>query len=186
MTTQDLIKRLRNLGPLGKIMEELVIVAADRLEELQRLNDSMQVDRDLWIKVGREKLEAVERERDEARAEVERLLNLGHAAARARDEYRDEVKRLTKELEDSTNHYNRLHDLLRGDVERLKQELHDAGIENSGQAAQLERTRPEPSRLEIAAMLMAGSIASPDACALDAVDALEMADALIAAAREGK
>jgi hypothetical protein len=57
------------------------------------LLDSMQTDRDLWIKVGREKLEAVEKERDEARAEVA----------------------------------------------KLKQALHDARLENSGQAAQLER-----------------------------------------------
>jgi len=133
MTTQDLIKRLRNLGPLGKIMEELVIVAADRLEELQRANQNALADLALMIN-----------ERDEARAEVE----------------------------------------------RLKQKLHDARIENSGQAAQLERTRPEPSRLEIAAMLMAAHVYHlgmmyPEGLTLTQA-CLNEADALIAAAKEGK
>ena len=115
MTTHDLIKRLRNLGPLGKIMEELVIVAADRLEELQRLNESMQVDRDLWIKVGREKLEAA-------------------------------------------------------------------------YATGVLPVRPDPSRLEIAAMLKAGWFANGDAD-FNATDHgwwIEQADALIAAAKETK
>jgi predicted nuclease with TOPRIM domain len=83
MTTQDLIKHLRQLMPLGPQITTLVNVAAGRLEELQRVSD-------------------------EARAEVE----------------------------------------------RLKAELHEARIENSGQAAQLERTRPDPSRLEEALRLL--------------------------------
>jgi len=142
MTTQDLIKRLRNLGPLGKIMEELVIVAADRLEELQRMNDSMQVDRELWIKVGREKLEQAIKERDEALAEVE----------------------------------------------RLKRELHDTIDSYKLNNLQPKTTRPEPSRLEIAAMLKAGWFANRDADfnATDHKWWVEQADALIAAAREAK
>jgi hypothetical protein len=44
-----------------------------------------------------------------------------------------------------------------------------------------QEIRPEPSRLEIAAMLMAGRMACPDTFPLNAVDALEMADHLIAA-----
>jgi len=119
MTTQDLIKRLRNLGPLGKIMEELVVVAADRLEELQR-------------------------ESDEARAEVE----------------------------------------------RLKQKLHEARIENSGQAAQLERTRPDPSRLEIAAMWMCGFLGFNNCNTYTREHVIEQAfinaDELIAAAKDAK
>ena len=142
MTTQDLIKRLRNFGPLGKIMEELVIVAADRLEELQRMNDSMQVDRELWIKVGREKLEQAIKERDEALAEVE----------------------------------------------RLKRELHDTIDSYKLNNLQPKTTRPEPSRLEIAAMLKAGWFANRDADfnATDHKWWVEQADALIAAAREAK
>jgi hypothetical protein len=116
MTTQDLIKHLRQLMPLGPQIATLVNVAADRLEELQR-------------------------ERDEARAQVE----------------------------------------------RLKQKLHEARIENSGQAAQLERTRPEPSRLEIAAMWISGFAGFNNFNAYTREHVIEQAfinaDALIAAAR---
>jgi hypothetical protein len=46
-----------------------------------------------------------------------------------------------------------------------------------------QETKPEPSRLEIATMLIAGSLANPDTHPLNAIDALEMADHLIAAER---
>jgi hypothetical protein len=143
MITQEIIKRLRNLGPLGRIMDEIVIVAADRLEELQRLNDSMQTDRDLWIKVGRKKLEAVE-----------------------------------KKLTDSTNHYN-------GIIIELARERDEARAE----VEQAKTTRPEPSPLEIAAMLKAGWFANPDALTRRDDDPkwwIERADELIAAAKETK
>jgi chromosome segregation ATPase len=67
MTTQEIINDMRSHTITS------MRAAADRLEELQRLNDSMQVDRDLWIKVGREKLQAAEKERDQLHAEVERV-----------------------------------------------------------------------------------------------------------------
>jgi regulator of replication initiation timing len=70
-------------------------------------------------------------------------------------------------------------DAARNEVERLKQALHDARLENSGQAMLLERKRPEPSRLEIAAMLLADGFYVVET-------ALAEADALIAAAKEGK
>jgi hypothetical protein len=44
-----------------------------------------------------------------------------------------------------------------------------------------QEIRPEPSRLEIAAMLIAGSLGNPETSVLNAVDALEMADHIIAA-----
>jgi len=75
-------------------------------------------------------------------------------------------------------------------VEQLKQALHDARLENSRQAALLERTRPEPSRLEIAAMLVASRFSSTlyvtEVKGTWIKYALEGADALIAAAKEGK
>jgi hypothetical protein len=78
-------------------------------------------------------------------------------------------------------------DEARAEVETLKQALHDARLENSGQAAQLERTRPEPSRLEIAAMLKAGWInPDPKYPDNDPYWWLQQADELIAAAKEGK
>jgi hypothetical protein len=70
LDTEQIIESLRAAACEN---EKIMDLAADRLEELQRLNDSMQVDRDLWIKVGREKLQAAEKERDEALAEVEQL-----------------------------------------------------------------------------------------------------------------
>jgi hypothetical protein len=78
----------------------------------------------------------------------------------------------------------------RAEVEQLKQALHDARLENSGQAALLERKRPEPSRLEIAATLVASRFSST-LYVTEVKDtwikyALEGADALIAAAKEGK
>jgi len=71
-------------------------------------------------------------------------------------------------------------DMARAEVEQLKQALHDARLENSGQAALLERKRPEPSRLEIAAMIYAGSGDHGIATAFVA------ADKLIAATKEAK
>jgi hypothetical protein len=79
-------------------------------------------------------------------------------------------------------------DEARAEVEQLKQALHDARLENSGQAALLERKRQEPSRLEIAAMLKAGWFANRDADfnATDHKWWIEQADALIRAAKEEK
>jgi uncharacterized protein YlxW (UPF0749 family) len=81
-------------------------------------------------------------------------------------------------------------DKAHAEVEQLKQALHDARLENSGQAAQLERKRPEPSRLEIAATLVASRFSSTlyvtEVKGTWIKYALEGADALIAAAKEGK
>jgi hypothetical protein len=80
-------------------------------------------------------------------------------------------------------------DEARTEAEQLKQALHDARLENSGQAAQLERKRPEPSRLEIAAMIYAGSGDHGIASAFVAADkliAVVAADKLIATTKEAK
>jgi hypothetical protein len=104
----------------------------------------------------------------------------------------------------------------RAEVEQLKQALHDARLENSGQAALIEQcreeyrvahldrqhykriaehrqkelsgllARPEPSRLEIAAMLQAGWLANPESEIDNQHDWwLAQAEALIAAAKGG-
>jgi len=165
--TEIIIKALRILvndiqSPDG-VPNACVAQAADRLEELQRLNESMQVDRDLWIKVGREKLEAVERERDEARAEVERIRKASNKHhLRERDDFDGSFKQLYAK------------------IDPLKQALHEARLENSGLAAQLERTRPDPSRLEIAAIIYAGQQFKSTEIALTT------ADNLIAAAKGAK
>ena len=164
MTTQDLIKRLRNLGPLGKIMEELVIVAADRLEELQGQNDLTQHDQFLWKREQeahtecRRDLALMITERDEARAEVERLkIQLSEAIKERNMTVADVVKQ-----RDEERAYNQF----------------------------TFTPRPEPSRLEIAAKLMGAHVyhlgmmyqeglTLRQACLIEA-------DALIAAAREAK
>jgi uncharacterized coiled-coil DUF342 family protein len=117
-------------------------------------------------------------ERDAARAEVERVnKQLEQAIAeRTPHDYgtlKEEAQEMRKQRDET-----------RAEVEQLKQALHDARLENSGQAAQLERKRPEPSRLEIAALMLHG-IVDPDLS--KAIEmSLHAADALIAAAKEGK
>jgi chromosome segregation ATPase len=97
-----------------------------------------------------------------------------------------------KELEGTVEYLHRHYedvveerDAAHAEVEQLKQALHDARLENSGQAAQLEQKRPEPSRLEIAAQFMVGSFLGAGE-KITNKQAFKMADALIAAAREGK
>jgi len=51
-------------------------------------------------------------------------------------------------------------DKARAEVERLKQELHDTIDSYKLNNLQLKTTRPEPSRLEIAAMFMSGTYAN--------------------------
>jgi chromosome segregation ATPase len=161
-TTEEIIESLRAAAWEN---EKIMDIAADRLEELQK-------------------------ECDEARAEVERL-----------------NKQLEQAIAERTPHD---YGLLKHEVECLKQTVHDARIENSGQAAELDRlkeeyrvahlerqhykriadhrqeqlcalvSRPDPCRLEIAAMFYAGR---ED---FDIDTAIEAADALIAAAKEGR
>jgi chromosome segregation ATPase len=111
-------------------------------------------------------------------------------------------------LKEEAQEMRKQRDEARDEVEQLKQALHDARLENSGQAAQLEKLkstpdyanraaaeywfkqcqqiRPEPSRLEIAAMLLQGLLPMHvNSTDVDAV-ALKLADRLIAAAKEGK
>jgi len=67
------------------------------------------------------------------------------------------------------------------EVQRLAQALHDATT-----VKQQLTVCPEPSRLEIAAMLIAGSYACQDINPLEANIALKQAEKLIAAARGAK
>ncbi len=93
------------------------------------------------------------------------------------------IKELEGTVEYLQRHYEDVveeRDKALAEVEQLKQALHDARLENSGQAMLLERKRPEPSRLEIAAMIYAGSGDHGIATAFVA------ADKLIAATKETK
>jgi chromosome segregation ATPase len=157
----------------------------DELKEEHEMFTKLIADKFMQMNRGLIKLQA---ERNEARTEVEKLREDYNMLARLSD---GRVKQLQEELSDSTNHYNgiindlvKLRDEARAEVERLKQSLHDARLENSGQAAQLERTRPEPSRLEIAAMLYKGMLSSGYIWGDPEKTAIRSADALIAAAKE--
>lgn len=166
MTTQEIVKQLKKHNAEFPVSGPLYLTAAERLEALDRALD-------LAVK--------------------ERTPHDYGILADQRDEYRrmlsDAIKQVEKE---------------RAEVEQLKQALHDARLENSGQAARIEelraevellrqenamveRTRAEPSRLEIAAMLL-GAQPPPQAGLFSgqAEHALRRADALIAAAKEAR
>jgi Skp family chaperone for outer membrane proteins len=112
--------------------------------------------------IAADRLEELQKERDNAHAEVKQLkaeVNMALAAEERAKKSRDEAWCRAREAEAEAPTVN-----------------------------QLERTRPEPSRLEIAAMLKAGWFANRDADfnATDHKWWIEQADALIAAAKEAK
>ena len=130
MTTEQLIKTLRNSMPPGPITQGIMLDAAGRLEELQRTNQSTLAD-------------------------------------------------LALALSERTPHD---YGLLKEEIAFLRKERNAATVN------QQLTVRPEPSRLEIAAMLKAGWFANPD-FDFNATDQkwwIEQADALIAAAKETK
>lgn len=81
MTTEQLIKTLRNSMPPGPITQGIMLDAADRLEELQRANQRTLADLALALSertphdygLLREEAAFLRKERDKALAEVERL-----------------------------------------------------------------------------------------------------------------
>jgi len=80
-------------------------------------------------------------------------------------------------------------DKARAEVERLKQELHDTIDSYKLNNLQLKTTRPEPSRLEIAAMFMSGTYANSN-ITIESDNiltwSLDKADKLIAIAQKDK
>jgi len=138
---------------------------------------------------------------------IEDMLQIVFRVTDERDAAHAEVKQLKQALHDarlenseniqSLNQTARKFNVALNEVEQLKQALHDARLENSGQAARIEElkrhigevteiVRPEPSRLEIAAMMLQGLLPMHvNSTDVDVV-ALKLADRLIAAAKEGK
>jgi chromosome segregation ATPase len=145
----------------------------------------------------KEEVQEMRKQRDEARAEVEQWKWDYNRLSKLCS---DKVEHVTKDHDKARAEFNRLtkeRDNALAEVEQLKQALHDARLENSGQAALLERkqhigkvtemVRPEPSRLEIAAMAMQGLLVSSEyPKSVIVTDAVWCADKLIAAAKEGK
>jgi len=135
------------------------------------------------------RIDVMVKERDEARAGIKQL----------KQTLRDTILENSENIQSLDQTVRKLSVAL-NEVEQLKQALHDARLENSGQAALLERrhhigevtemVRPEPSRLEIAATLVAGRFSSTsyvtEVKGTWIKYALEGADALIAAAKEQK
>jgi len=155
--TEQIIDDLKAWIPLSSPLDKILNRAADRLEELQE--DYMSLTR-----LSDKELKRLVKERDQAQAEIMRLqagFEVHSKFAKERDEARAEVERLKTELHDTIDSY-KLNNL------------------------QPKTTRPDPSRLEIAAMLKAGWFANRDADfnATDYKWWIEQADALIAAARE--
>jgi hypothetical protein len=158
------------------------------------------VDRDLWIKVGREKLDAAKKERDEARAEVEERKEALLEAATRINELRTKREHWFKKAKQENEQWLEA----RAEVERLQRanantladlavaiEQRDEAFKNQKPTPIVQQvtTRQEPSRLEIAAMLLAalaGRESESWEAKVEAIWAVEQADELIAAEKETK
>ena len=180
--TESLISALQVLsgdihtddGVVNACLEE----AAGRLEELQRANQNT-----LWD------LAVAIEQRDEARAEMSRLEKLTRAAAFARDDAFAEVQRVRKLWNES--HIAERDDFAKEEA-RLKAELTESIRERNKTVADLIKqrdeaiagARQEPSRLEIAAMMLAAMCGSQYTWTNAEGIALRKADTLIALAKE--
>jgi chromosome segregation ATPase len=137
-------------------------------------------------------------QRDEARTgvkllkqDVEKLLQENWQLGTDRDETRAEVERLKRDLEIERAEVARLldeRDRARAEVTRLNGELKRtmealAKAKIYTERSRSESVRKEPSRLEIAAMFLANV---SESCVMTIEGALNAADNLIAAAKEGQ
>jgi hypothetical protein len=156
-TTECIIEALRAGAWAAEI--KLMDIAADRLCELQFLVERKEIHSKDWEDQARE----ARKERDEARDQRGQVLALNDKLVSQRDEARAEVERLKAELHDTIDSYK---------LNNLQSKI----------------ICPEPSRLEIAAMLLAHGWADRFGVQDAKLTgwALVAADALIAAAKEGK
>ena len=158
--TDTIISAMRVLARDIKTDDGVVIAcleeAAGRLEELQRANQNTLADLAVAIE-----------HCDEARAEMNRLEKLTRAAAFARDDAFAEIKTVRKELSESIRERNKI-------VADLIKQRDEA----------IASARPEPSRLEIAALMLAAMCGSQYTWTNAEGIALRKADTLIAAAKE--
>lgn len=182
-----------------KTIEELARNFKAGSFDLNRLSEWVKLTSDDLLKTINQREKAI-KERDEARAELQRLRD-DHA--RTLGEY-DAIKVAHEQLKKTSLHdvlieAKRQRDVNRTelDAERLKAlkleaELRNTKLERDYWEKRANRqkektsappTRPEPSRLEIAAMILAGGCANPELATNEDV-ALAQADALIAASKE--
>jgi hypothetical protein len=186
-STPMITEALRALGDADGI--KLLHLAADRLEELQRERDQFRAET-MRVLAGFEVHSKFAKERDEARAEVGRLKKEANQAevktAQSAmmntyerfklegkvDELKHTIKTLNKALDEKL------------DAERVEVDSYVLLLQEK--IKQLKSTRPEPSRLEIAAQFMVGSFLGAGE-KITNKQAFKMADELIAAAaKEGK
>lgn len=178
MSEQDNARQ--EMERLATARDEWRRTAYEITEQANKMRDNLTEERDI-AKADFEKVVGyntrLQDELDKSRAEVERLnRELEQAIAERtphdygiikeqRDHYRDRLCAAIKETQEA-----------RAEVERLKNHIPDA----------TKMIRPEPSRLEIAAMLQAGWLANPESEIDNQHDWwLAQADALIEAAKGG-
>lgn len=176
----------------NQLLERLDRVITER-DEARKEVEQWKWDYNRLSKLCSDKVEHVTKDHDKARAEFNRLI-------KERDKALAEVEQLKQALHDArlenSGQAARIEELKKGneiitaavcsgnsiEVERAIQER-DAAI------VEAKRTRPEPSRLEIAAQLMAANLSRDTNkwdTQIEVIFAIEQADALIAAAKEGK
>jgi hypothetical protein len=168
MTTEDIIKDLRYLCelPAHAGVSETMILAANAIEGLGlRFDECMQKHNNTRAELERLKTEL-------AQAISERTPHDYGLLASQRDDYRDRLCASIKETQEARAEVERL----KANSERLNQELYEA--KGWRQDWRPDWVRKDPSRLEIAALLLAN-----DRAYEGPTMALKRADALIAAAK---
>ena len=165
--------------PLSPTLNKFINQAADRLEELQlELTETRDELNEAQLRIKHltdTGMHAV-LERDKAIEKAEKAYKLGKESEIERDSLRDtmaiDMLQLTKERDEA-----------RAELERLKDTV--SAYEQATVNQQLT-IRPDPSRLEIAAMFLSGFAASDTSVIHNKYNfVLAEADALIAAAKEG-
>jgi hypothetical protein len=170
MTTQEIIDGLKTWIPLSSPLDKFINRAVDRLEELQMQSAAMVNERNNAIQENLElvvQLRQTRDDRDESRTEAKGYKEAIYAMEKEGIDRRAEMERLKTENQ------------------RLKNLVGEM-IEEEADGRDTSLTRPESSRLEIAAMLLAHGWLdrSVEQDAKLTGWALAVADALIAAAKE--
>jgi len=184
-STQRIIDNIRNVAnQMDAIMRRDLLDAASRLQEQSDLIERMQSElaqaisertpHDYGLLAGqrddyRERLGVAAKEVFELEAKVKLLTT-------ERDGYFSEMERMQRGWNGANQEVLRLEDHL--------EDLKRAAITNLTAAVAL--VRPEPSRLEIAAIILTGSYGNSGAYKDLAIIGLKQADALIAASKEGQ
>ena len=185
-STHDLVKDLRSSMPLGEIVKELVSEAANRIEELERANKNTLADLALAV------AERTPHDYGLLKQEARYAREAEHKAKEQRDKALDEVSRVTKCCEQGDLMLQKV----KAERDKAQSELHkrleeisilrwgESGDTQSTTVTQHLATRPEPSRLEIAAMCLQGMMVSGSWGQMAPAVALEYTDKLIEAAKK--